>query len=46
LHVEQIGDGFVEALGPKVSAASTSTSCTFTRSRLPLRWVSADHERA
>ena len=24
LHVEQIGDGFVEALGPKVSAASTS----------------------
>ena len=28
LHVEQIGDGFVEAVGPKVSAASTSTSCS------------------
>ena len=46
LHVEQIGDGFVEALGPKVSAAFDVDKLQFTRSRLPLRGVSADHERA
>ena len=37
LHIEEVGNWFVEALGPQVIPVSASISCTFTRSRLPLR---------